>query len=157
ILVLGRLEPFVKLHLSDTALQVRSKAISCCVEMAQSGNVPEIYLRKGLVNAVAEHLTEKTATLRRAAVRFLKFYLARNPFGTNLSRSNLFAVYQRLQIVEKLSTDTGLASDDFLKRIAEQFFDSISDKLGNILKRLVEEQSSLQHDDYELITTPLEE
>ncbi|KAK6752772.1 hypothetical protein RB195_003898 [Necator americanus] len=147
----------IQLHLSDTALQVRSKAISCCVEMAQSGNVPEIYLRKGLVNAVAEHLTEKTATLRRAAVKFLKFYLARNPFGTNLSRSHLFAVYQRLQIVEKLSTDTGLASDDFLKRIAEQFFDSISDKLGNILKRLVEEQSSLQHDDYELITTPLEE
>ncbi|RCN47102.1 hypothetical protein ANCCAN_06825 [Ancylostoma caninum] len=73
----------IKLHLSDTALQVRSKAVGYCVEIAQCGKVPEVSLRKGLVNAVAERLTEKMAVIRRSAIRFFKYYLINNAYGEN--------------------------------------------------------------------------
>ncbi|EYB81579.1 hypothetical protein Y032_0379g331 [Ancylostoma ceylanicum] len=143
----------IKLHLSDTALQVRSKAVGYCVEVAQCGKVPGISLRKGLVNAVAERLTEKMANIRRSAIRFFKYYLINNPYGGNLCRSHLFSEYQRL----RQSREALEQHDDNIKHIAEQFFNSVSGELRVILVRLIEEHRCIQRCDPELENVSLED
>ncbi|KAL6737542.1 hypothetical protein Aduo_011174 [Ancylostoma duodenale] len=143
----------IKLHLSDTALQVRSKAVGFCVEIAQCGKVPEISLRKGLVNAVAERLTEKMAVIRRSAIRFFKYYLINNPYGGNLCRSHLFLEYRRLRLFREALEQ----HDDSVNRIAEHFFDSVSRVLRFNLERLIERHHCTQHYDPELENASLDE